>query len=210
MSLNYLNQLAPVYLTYLIATASPGPSNMAIMGVAMGQGRKAALALAFGVLTGSMFWAVLAATGIAALLAAYATALFAIKIAGALYLLYLAYKSGRAALSPDHSRSQPAQIPAGSLAQYRRGLLLHLTNPKAVLAWIAIMSLGLRAGSSPVSLQAIIFGCAGLGVMVFGGYALLFSISPMVRAYHKARRWIEGVLAAFFGFAGLRLMLSRT
>lgn len=210
MSLDYLNQLAPVYVTYLVATASPGPSNMAILGVAMGQGRKAALALAFGVLTGSMFWAVLAATGIAALLATCAKALFAIKIAGGFYLLYLAYRSGRAALSSDRSRSQAAQVPAASLTQYRRGILLHLTNPKAALAWIAIMSLGLRADPSSASLQAVIIGCAGLGVLVFGGYALLFSTSQMVRGYHKARQWIEGALAAFFGFAGLRLILSRT
>lgn len=68
MTPELLNQLLLVYATYLIATASPGPSNMATMGVAMSQGRTAAMILAAGVLTGSMFWAILAATGIRLLL----------------------------------------------------------------------------------------------------------------------------------------------
>lgn len=210
MDAEHFNQLMLVYATYLIATASPGPSNMAIMGVAMGQGRSAALTLSLGVVTGSMFWAILAATGIATVLAAYAQALFAIKIAGGLYLLYLAYKSARAALSANPAQQRVSRTPDSRFALYRLGLLLHLTNPKAVLAWIAIMSLGLRADASSYTLLAIVAGCAALGVVVFGGYALVFSTPPMVRGYQKARRWIEATLAVFFGYAGLRLLLSRT
>ncbi|WP_338405350.1 LysE family transporter, partial [Achromobacter xylosoxidans] len=56
------SHLAMVYGTYLIATASPGPSTMAIMATAMRDGRGPALALAAGVVTGSLFWALLAAT----------------------------------------------------------------------------------------------------------------------------------------------------
>ncbi|KAG0922477.1 hypothetical protein G6F31_019900 [Rhizopus arrhizus] len=87
-----VSQLALVYGTYLIATASPGPSNMAIMATAMRHGRVPALALAAGVITGSLFWATLAATGISAVLAASAQALFIIKVVGGVYLLSLAWK----------------------------------------------------------------------------------------------------------------------
>lgn len=60
---------------------------MAIMGVAMSKGRASAITLARGVVTGSMFWAILAATGISTILTAWASAIFAIKVAGGLYLL---------------------------------------------------------------------------------------------------------------------------
>ncbi|MGK2908425.1 MAG: LysE family transporter [Sphingobium sp.] len=60
------SQIALVYATYLLATASPGPSNMAIKATAMRDGRSPALALAAGVIAGSLFWAILAATGISA------------------------------------------------------------------------------------------------------------------------------------------------
>ncbi|MGG2473858.1 LysE family transporter, partial [Rhizobium sp. BR5] len=76
----FASQLALVYGTYFIATASPGPSNMAIMATAMRNGRLPALALAAGVVTGSQFWAILTATGLSAVLTAYAQALFIIKI----------------------------------------------------------------------------------------------------------------------------------
>ncbi len=55
----------------------------------------------------------------------------------------------------------------------------------------------------------IVVGCAMFGILVFGGYALVFSTPPMARAYQKGRRWIESTLSAFFGYAGIRLLLSR-
>lgn len=211
MILDNLNQLMLLYGAYILAVASPGPSNMAIMGVAMSRGRVQALALAAGVETGSMFWALLAASGLSALLATYANALFVIKIAGGFYLLYLAFRSARSALTPDRpiaeSGGQVAPLSLGAL--YRRGVFLHLGNPKAVLGWIAIISLGAQPGAPAWTLYATVGGCAVLGIIIFGGYALLFSTAPMIQAYRKARRWIEGTLAVFFGYAGLRLLSSR-
>ena len=75
--------------------------------------------------------ALLAATGISTILTAYAGALTAIKIAGGLYLLYLAWKSARSALTADPQPTK-ATAPGKTAAHYRRGLLLHLSNPKAV------------------------------------------------------------------------------
>lgn len=209
MYLEHLHHLLLVYLTYLIAVASPGPSNMAIMGIAMHHGRAAAVTLALGILTGSMFWAALAATGISTILARYAEALFVIKIAGGLYLLYLTYKSTKSALSASEPRLL-SDTTAQWTTLYRKGLLLHLTNPKSILGWIAIMSLGLRPDAPAYTLAAIVGGCAVIGFTVFIGYALMFSTAVMGRAYRKSRRWIEGTLAMVFGFAGIRLLLSKT
>lgn len=206
------HQLLMVYIAYIIAVASPGPSNMTIMGIAMSRGRAPAMVLALGVMTGSLFWATVTATGLSAVLATYANALFLIKIAGGFYLLYLAYKSARSAFSPAVAQTVQQELPVGRaeyLQLYRRGLLLHLTNPKAILAWIAIMSLGLKPGSGASTLLAIIGGCGLLGSVIFGGYALVFSTAPAVRIYQRAKRSIETVLALFFGFAGIKLLLSR-
>lgn len=206
--MDHLHQLALVYLTYLIAIASPGPSNMAIMGTAMNHGRAHGVALALGVLTGSFCWACLAAAGISTVLTRYAEALIVMKIAGGLYLLYLAWKSAKSAMT--EKASGVANItPASRLASYRRGVLLHLTNPKAILGWGAIMTLGLKPDAPAYTLTAIICGCAVLGFIVFVGYALLFSTAAMANGYRKARRVIEGTLAAVFGYAGLRLLLSK-
>ncbi|CUX50635.1 LysE family translocator [Agrobacterium sp. CNPSo 2736] len=205
------SQIALVYGTYIVATASPGPSNMAIMGTAMRDGRMPALALAAGVITGSLFWAILAATGMSAVLAAYAQALFIIKIFGGVYLLYLAFRAGRSALKPvsDLVGMNTGRATPPYRALYRQGLLMHIGNPKAIMAWIAIMSLGFREDAPAGMLPAIIGGCALLGVIVFGSYALLFSTASMISLYTRLRRWIESVLSAVFAVAGLKLLLSQ-
>lgn len=90
------SQIALVYGTYIVATASPGPSNMAIMGTAMRDGRLPALALTAGVITGSLFWAILAATGMSAVLAAYAQALSSSRYSAAFTCcIWLFERAGR-------------------------------------------------------------------------------------------------------------------
>ncbi|MDH7791486.1 LysE family translocator [Ochrobactrum sp. AN78] len=205
-------QLLLVYTTYVIAAGSPGPSNMRIMGVAMNQGRKAGLMFAAGVVTGSIFWGLMAATGVSAILTRFAEALIILKIFGGLYLLYLAFNAGRAAMTSDakiatRAPNGEAFLSGGEL--YRRGLLLHLSNPKSILSWIALVTLGLGTNSSWSHLVAFLGGCIVLSITIFCGYAIVFSTAPMVRLYRSARRWIEGILAAVFGLAGIRLLLSR-
>jgi threonine/homoserine/homoserine lactone efflux protein len=206
-----VSQLALVYGTYVIATASPGPSNMAIMGTAMREGRVPALVLAAGVMAGSLFWAVLAATGISAVLAAYVQALFVIKIVGGVYLFYLAFHAGRSAMRPASDVTKMGAEPSTPRYRslFRQGFLMHIGNPKAVLAWMAIMSIGLRQDALAGTLLAIIGGCALLGIIVFGGYAILFSTTPMIVLYTRMRRWIEGGLCALFAVAGLKLIASQ-
>ncbi len=205
------HQIGLVFAAYVIAAASPGPSTMAIMGMAMRRGRRAALFLSAGVVTGSLFWGLLAATGISAVLARCAEALFLLKILGGAYLLRLAFTAARSAMRPDGAGppSPERDEGFGFLSTYRRGFMLHLTNPKAVLAWIALMTLGLEPGAPQNTVAIILAGCAVLSVFIFAGYAVVFSTALMVKAYGKARRWIEGTLAAFFGVAGVRLLLSR-
>lgn len=203
------NDLFLVYCAYAIAAGSPGPSTMAIMGVAMRQGRASAAALAGGVVTMSFTWGLVAATGLSALLMRYAQALTILKIAGGLYLLWLAYKSAKAALREEDLVMQVPAARACHGALYRRGVLMHLGNPKAVLSWLALMSLGVGPNATAEHIALAFGGCVLLGVAIFFGYALLFSTAPMVRGYARARRWIEGTLSLVFAGAGLRLIFSR-
>ncbi|MGF6708700.1 LysE family translocator [Pseudomonas frederiksbergensis] len=207
-----LHHLLLVFTAYIVGAASPGPSNMRIMGIAMHQGRKPALLLAAGVISGSFFWGSMAATGVSAILAQFAQALTALKIVGGIYLIYLAIKAGRSAFVSDKRIEQmmAAAPTVSGFSLYRRGLLMHLTNPKALLGWIATMTLGLGPEATPTTVAIILAGCAVLSITIFCGYAIVFSTAPMIRGYRKARRWIEGTLALVFGAAGIKLLLSRS
>ncbi len=206
-----IHLLLLVFVTYIVGAASPGPSNMRIMSVAMHQGRRPALMLAAGVISGSFFWGSMAATGVSAVIVQYAEALIVLKVIGGAYLLFLASKACRSALTSNErfANELSSASKASGWKLYQRGLLMHLTNPKAILSWIATMTLGLGPGATTSTVAIILAGCAVLSVTIFGGYAVVFSTAPMVRAYQKARRWIEGALAMVFAGAGLKLLFGR-
>lgn len=207
----YLPGIFLAYATFLIGIASPGPNVLAIIGTSMSVGRRSGIALALGVAAGSFCWAMLAAVGLSALLASYAAALTVIKIAGGLYLLWLSYKSFRSAASPHDieatTLSGSTRTPFGYAL---RGFSIQMTNPKAALTWVAIMSLGLREHGPLWVAFAIVAGTSILSVIIHQLYAVAFSTRVMVRAYSRARRWIQGVLGAVFAVAGIKLLTSRT
>ncbi|BET11089.1 LysE family translocator [Pandoraea sputorum] len=202
--------LLVAFTAYFVNAASPGPSNLAIMSIAANHGRRPALTFALGVMSGSLFWATVAMLGISATLLAYAQFLVALKLFGGAYLLWLAFKSGRAALRPSKTATFVPTDGNGVLSLkrlYVRGTLLHLTNPKAVLGWMSVVALSSGPdGSMPV---AVVPGCAALGLMIFCGYAMLFSTQTARRVYLRIRRWLDGCLAVVFGAAGWQLLTSR-
>ena len=197
------------YSAYFVGTASPGPSNLAIMSLAMGSGRRAALTFAAGVVSGSFFWALLASLGLSAVLATYSQCLVAIRIAGGLYLLWLGYKSARSAFRAGRLPTLDNRQDGSLKRLYIRGLLLHLTNPKAILVWLSIVSLSMSPTSGTSHTAPVVLGCMAIGVTVFSSYAFLFSTASARRIYTAIRRWLDGSLAIMFGIAGLKLLTSK-
>ncbi|MFK4259937.1 LysE family transporter, partial [Agrobacterium tumefaciens] len=84
-----------------------------------------------------------------------------------------------------------------------------MTNPKAALAWVAIVSLGLQQEAPAWVGVVIVAGTSLLSLIVHLLYALAFSTQPMIRIYAKARRAIQATLGVFFAFAGIKLLTSR-
>ena len=200
-------EAALAYAAYFVGAASPGPSNLAIMSIAMREGRRAALVFAVGVVCGAAFWAVLAALGLSAVLATWSQFLIAMKIAGGLYLLWLAVRSARSALRRDSATpTTPAAGAETPRRFYLRGVAMHLTNPKAIFVWMSIVSLSLPANAGAAHALTVAGGCLVVAVGVFGGYALLFSMARVRRGYLRVRRWFDGVVAAAFAAAGIKLL----
>lgn len=206
----FLPGIALAYSAFLLGIFSPGPNIMAVIGTSMEAGRKSGISLALGVATGSLLWAILAAVGLSALLSTYASALFFIKLFGGAYLLWLAYKSFKAATSSGHLQAKELEGGKRSNWGYAlRGFIIQMTNPKAALAWVAIISLGL-AQDAPIWVAGIIIGGTFiLSIAMHVTYAVAFSTPVMVRAYSKARRYIQATLGAFFTFAGIKLLTDR-
>ena len=193
-----------------VGLVSPGPNILAVMGTSMSAGRKSGLALALGVSAGSFCWACMTAAGVSAMIAAYSWALIVIKTVGGCYLLWLAFKAFRSALSAhDIEPDATAGNSKGNRTHFLRGLAIQMTNPKAALTWIAIISLGLQPGAPWWVAGIIVAGTSVLSLVAHCLYAIAFSSTLAVRVYRRARRWVQGLLGAFFAFAGLKLLTSR-
>lgn len=196
--------LAAIAAAFVVVASSPGPANLATASVALTHGQRTALIFAAGLSTGLAFWGVLAAFGLGAVLQTSLTALMLLKIAGGLYLLWLAWQTGRAAMRTDVLRAP--DIPPGRW--FLRGVLLNLSNPKAVFAWMAALSVGMGPEQGNGAVVVATLMCGGIGVLNATGWALLFSRPRMMAGYRRVRRWIDGIVAGLFALAGLGLIRS--
>ena len=201
--------LTLIMIAAFIAVASPGPAVLAIAGTPMRAGRRTGLVFASGVTTGSLAWSIGAAAGLSAAMLANAWLIEAIRWFGAGYLLFLAFKSARAAITPgDDAMPQGLALTPGRRA-YARGLALHLTNPKAILFFGSLYSFGVPIDASVSDLAMIVVLVGFQSAIVLHGYALLFSNPVVVRGYLKLRRWFEGAFALAFGYAGVRIVTAK-
>ena len=167
---------------------SIGPNLLAIIGTSMQRGRPAGVRLALGVGFGSGIWASLTVAGLTTLITAYAGFVTVLKIFGAAYLAWLAFKAFRSAARPGQ-QAKPEAARGNNL--FLQGLTIQMTNPKAALQWIAIVALGLGA-DAPVWLGIVLIVTATV-ISILGhlAYAVTFSTRPVIEFYQRFRRWID-------------------
>src|ERR1700759_3401675 len=106
---DYVLILAGLAVVHLLAVASPGPSTVLVIQTAAVAGRRGGLLAAFAMMVGALIWAVAALFGLQALFARFDWLYAAFRIAGALYLLYLAVMPWLHAGDP-----LPAVLPASA------------------------------------------------------------------------------------------------
>ncbi len=205
--MEYLPNLALALGIFLLGFVSIGPNILAIIGTSMAQGRRAGAGLAVGVGLGSGIWASLTVMGFAALISAWAGAMVVLKLAGAAYLLWLAIKAFRSAMTPEAELAARA-VTGGNMV--RRGLVIQLANPKAALHWIAIVTLGLGADAPLWAGLALVASAMVLSLAGHLAYAVTFSTRPVVAIYARTRRWFDAALGVFFTFAAVKLAMTRT
>ncbi len=192
----------------LLGGLTPGPATLAIAGTSLHRGRKVGLALAWGVTSGAIVWAIFAALGIGSVLAANQWLIEIIRYAGAAYLLWLGWKSAKMALT--EKELVPTDVGANTLfVAWIKGALIHLTNPKAVIFWGSILAIGLKPNAPHTSIVWIIIICMLINIVLVTSYALLFSSSSLTQKYLRLRRWFESLFAVFFFGAAAKLLTNR-
>jgi len=199
-----LMSLASIGSAFFVIAVSPGPATISNANIAMRHGRSISFVYGLGLSFGLVFWGLVAASGMGAVLQASADALMMLKVLGGLYLFWLAFQSARTAL-----RSDPGLVSTiNSRHWFLKGLLLNISNPKSVIAWMAALSIGLDANDGVLSIVAATGVCIAVGFLVNAGYTVLFSMKGMMKAYQRCYRWVSGAVAGFFALAGMGLIRS--
>jgi len=121
---------------YALAVATPGPGIAAVIARSLAHGFKGAPAFVAGFIIGDLTWFAIAATGLAAVARTAETVFVAIKWAGVVYLLYLAWKLWT---SPAERVAVEADERQHGWRAFMASLMLTLANPKAILFFLALL-----------------------------------------------------------------------
>jgi len=198
-----------IWIAWLMAGGSPGPATMGIAGTAMSEGRRPALAFALGILAGSASWGIAAALGLSAVMLANVWVFELLRYAGAAYLGWLALKALKRALAKEPTAATGTPFNGSFRSLFAKGAAVHITNPKAILSWASIYAIVAPAKATPATLFAYFAALFAGSILIFVGYAFLFSSPAIVRGYRRASRAFDLAFAGFFGFAGYKILTAR-
>lgn len=197
------------FSVYALALISPGPVNLSIMNISMLHGRKVGFIFVLGVVTGSAVWAIIATFGLLELLKLYDDLFLTfIKILGGCYLLFMGFNAFKSVFARNKSISKLNYDAKFHYKLFLHGFLLNLTNPKTVLSWSAIISIGMESSAPNYIVHIIVLGCVIISLSIFLTYSIIFSNNTMIKLYKKNKNTINISLSIVFFYAGYVLLSS--
>lgn len=179
---------------------TPGPNMVYLISRSICQGRTAGLISLGGVALGFVFYMLCAALGITAIVMAIPFAYDALRIGGALYLLYLAWQAVKpGGRSPFEVRQLPQDSPGKLFAM---GFLTNLLNPKIAVMYLSLLPQFINPAHGSVFSQSLVLGFTQIVVsvsvnaaiaMVAGSMAVFLASRP---GWVQIQRWLMGTVLA--------------
>ena len=188
--------VAGIALVALGLVLTPGPNMLYLVSRTITQGRRAGLVSLVGVALGFGVYLVAAAVGIASVFAAVPAAYLALKIAGAGYLLWLAWQAVRpGATAVFAPRELPVDRPRRLLVM---GLVTNLLNPKIAVLYVALLPQFVDPARGAVWLQSVVLGGVQITVALTLNAAIVLSAARLARflgrrpSWLRVQRWLMG------------------
>jgi RhtB (resistance to homoserine/threonine) family protein len=189
----------------LVAVISPGPSFLITARTSVARSRADGVKVAAGLAAGTIIWAGAALFGLNVLFHAVPVLFTAMKIAGALFLLWIAWQIFRHAAEPLTLEGEAAQ---GN--PFMRGFWVQLSNPKVMVFFGSIFIAMLPANPQLWLLLALLALVTFNEFWWYSVVALFFGAGPVRRFYLRAKAWIDRVTGVFLGALGARLLWAST
>lgn len=198
-----LAHLVAFNIALIAAIASPGPALLVAVKTSLGAGRKAGIAIGFGLGLVASLWTLAALVGLEVVFLAFPWIYTMVKILGAAYLIYIAYGMWMCARDPVTTDLKPASH------AFRQGILVNALNPKSVLFAAAVLVVIFPAG---MTLQENLFVVANhfvVEVLFYTVLAFAMSKASISKSYIRAKLYIDRVAAGVLALLGLRILMSR-
>lgn len=189
----------------VMLTLAPGPDIIFVIIQSISQGKKAGIATALGLCTGILVHTTAAALGISIIIHQSAIAFKAIKYAGAVYLLYLAFKAYK---EKDETISIQSIKNKNTINLYKRGIFMNILNPKVSIFFLAFLPQFVTYETGNVSIQMIVLGIIFMiqAIVIFSIIAVFSgAFGNKLLNNPKLVEKINLVKAAVFGIIGIRL-----
>lgn len=163
---------ASFFVVAVLLALAPGPDNIFVLTQSAVNGRVAGLFVTLGLCSGLIIHTAAVAFGVAALFQASTIAFNVVKVAGALYLVYLAWGAFRAG---TEKISTSGEVALSWKALYARGFIMNVTNPKVTIFFLAFLPQFADPARGSMVIQMMILGGLMMiaTVTVFGSVALL-------------------------------------
>ncbi|WP_395004787.1 LysE family translocator [Cypionkella sp.] len=190
-----------VALLHLLAAISPGPAVLMSARTGVTEGLRTGAFLAIGIGAGAVVWATAALFGLAVLFQAAPALLWALKIAGGLYLIHMAWGMWRTADTPlDMSAS--SRTPRSAASAFWLGLVTQLSNPKPAVLFSAIF-IGTVPKTTPL------WVIAALLLVVFLNEAIWNTLVARLFSFHRSKAAYIGLKSSIDrSFGGLLALLG--
>lgn len=205
----------------LLLAAAPGPDNILVLTQSAFYGRKTGILITLGLCTGLLGHTAAVVLGVAALIKSSALAFSILKLTGAAYLLYLAWKSVRPSVSSgiqesasesDMSSSEKLRkTPESAWKLYTKGIFMNITNPKVAMFFIAFFPQFVDPKAGNVNIQMIMLGLLFIlaTVIVFGSIAMTAgTIKDILFESEKTKKIIDWLAASVFAGLAVKLAVS--
>lgn len=191
----------------VVLALTPGPDNIFVFTQSALQGRTAGIIVTLGLCTGIVVHTTAVAFGVAAILKASDVAFNLLKIAGVIYLLYLAWQAIRASAMTIsvQNRKKRSYLPL-----YSRGFVMNVTNPKVSIFFLAFLPQFTHPSNGAIWLQIIILGLLFIAstMLVFGAIAVVSgSIGEKFMQSGNAQIWMNRIAATVFLGLAVKLAL---
>lgn len=189
---------------------TPGPNMIYLISRSLCQGKQAGIVSLGGTGLGFVFYMLCAAFGITALLMAIPLAYEALKIAGAMYLIYLAWK----AITSPHSPFELQNTVAYSNQKlFFMGFFTNLLNPKIAVMYLALLPQFVKPHEGNVLIQTLSLGCIQIILSLIINLLLILTASRFTAFLNKhvfwlkIQKWLMGIV--FFGLATEILLTAK-